>query len=370
MSDNIKKYKDKDGKTKYKFQVYLGIDPLTGKKKRTNRQGFNTLREAKIAKARLLTGVEKTKIEHLTFNEVYNEWWKTYKLGLKATTVYNKECIYSAKLQPIFGNYHIDKITKPIIQKYVNEIISSKSYTVQYTLLKQVLNYALSEGYIDKLPYQGVIVSRKIVEEVKSEPYEYWSDDKVLNFLEVVKNNYSIKWYALFRLFVYTGMRLTEATSLHWEDIDFENNTVNLKRRAKMINGAWDIDTLKTKKSERVVTVDKETLLHLKKWKLKQKFLYNKSNIVFTNKTGEYLNSSSVYIKLNKINKKFNFGKYKIHAFRHNHTSMLVRAGVPLEQISERLGHSDIKTTLNIYNHISKKQKSETVELLLKYLEK
>ena len=58
---NIVKYHNKKGETRYKYNAYLGINPLTGKEKRTNRQGFRTKREAEQDYINLIAGNTKTR---------------------------------------------------------------------------------------------------------------------------------------------------------------------------------------------------------------------------------------------------------------------------------------------------------------------
>lgn len=71
----IKKYTKKDGSIAYQFQAYLGIDPLTGKKRFTTKRGFKSLQEAKIALNRLeyevnTLGVPTSKPKIMTFKEI------------------------------------------------------------------------------------------------------------------------------------------------------------------------------------------------------------------------------------------------------------------------------------------------------------
>lgn len=57
-----------------------------------------------------------------------------------------------------------------------------------------------------------------------------------------------------------------------------------------------------------------------------------------------------------------------IHGFRHSHASALFSAGATVKEVQERLGHSDVKTTLNIYTHVTKSQNKEAVNKLVAYL--
>lgn len=79
----IKKYQDKDGNTRYQFQIYLGTDPLTGKKKTTRRRGFKTKKEAQIVLSRLELDVYNhglpTKNDNSIFSDIYQLWFTQYQ---------------------------------------------------------------------------------------------------------------------------------------------------------------------------------------------------------------------------------------------------------------------------------------------------
>ncbi|WP_436631870.1 Arm DNA-binding domain-containing protein, partial [Latilactobacillus sakei] len=78
---SISKYQ-KDGKTFYKFQVYLGINEQTGKKRYTTRRGFDTLREARLVLSKLELQADSGQLDqqpiNLTFEDVYQQWWAGY----------------------------------------------------------------------------------------------------------------------------------------------------------------------------------------------------------------------------------------------------------------------------------------------------
>ncbi|EME7138811.1 tyrosine-type recombinase/integrase, partial [Enterococcus faecium] len=66
--------------------------------------------------------------------------------------------------------------------------------------------------------------------------------------------------------------------------------------------------------------------------------------------------------------KKYNFNDITIHGFRHTHCSLLFEAGLSIKEVQERLGHSDIHTTMNIYTHVTKKQKERAADKFAAYL--
>lgn len=89
-------YKTKDGKRRYKFQVYLGKDPLTGKRIETTRQGFSTKREAQVALRDLQAdyyqnGWKQQNNKLVTFDDLFYFWFESFKNTVKPNTAYSKK---------------------------------------------------------------------------------------------------------------------------------------------------------------------------------------------------------------------------------------------------------------------------------------
>lgn len=143
---NIKKVILKSGEVRYQFSVYLGVDKITGKKKRTNRS-FSNLNEAKIALKKIqIQGLEnKTQIIHrYTYEDVYVLWLENHKNEIRGTTLASKESKFRKRILPNFGRMPIKEITRLYCQTVVNEwareLEAFNDYVIQARL---VFNYAM-----------------------------------------------------------------------------------------------------------------------------------------------------------------------------------------------------------------------------------
>lgn len=119
----IKKYVKKDGTSAYEFQTYLGINPQTGKQRKTTRRGFTTKQEAKIALARLQVSSKEVDFivnSKKTFEEVANMWLEQYKNTVKASTFTVQKLALSKHVLPLFGKLPISRISIPYCQTQVN----------------------------------------------------------------------------------------------------------------------------------------------------------------------------------------------------------------------------------------------------------
>ena len=89
---------------------------------------------------------------------------------------------------------------------------------------------------------------------------------------------------------------------------------------------------------------------------------------MFTNEQNGLLQQTIPRRWLLKIIDKYNLPYAHVHSFRHVHCSLLFEADASVKEVQERLGHTDVQTTLNIYTHLSKSAKNETINKFVAYL--
>lgn len=365
---NIKKYKDKNGQDRWKFRVYLGTDPKTGKRKSTNRQGFTSLTQAKIVYRDLVAnGLEKTPCK-IKFKDVVDEWLYNYKDSVKDSTYMRTEDAFRLHILPVLGDYYVRHINHQILQEWVKnkatEIVKYKEYA---NYISNVLDYAVSVDYCDKNYMKDIKFPKKIAKKTKTVD-TIWNKEELKEFLDLVEVEKSYKWYAFFRLLAYTGMRRGEIIALEWSDLKGNMLTIS-KSRKREKSGEVTGDT-KTS-TIRQILIDDATLKILHKWKKEQFRLYGRLDIMFNNKFGSYILLNHPIKVLHSVTDKHNLRRIDIHRFRHIHTSMLIYANKnqnSLGAIMDRLGREDIRTTLNIYNHIIGDNKEEVLDEFIKYL--
>ncbi|EQA4766674.1 tyrosine-type recombinase/integrase [Staphylococcus pseudintermedius] len=369
----IKKYKKKDGTTAYMFVAYLGTDPITGKQKRTTRRGFKTEREAKIAEARLQTEVSQNGFlnnDITTFEEVYKLWLEQYENTVRESTYQRVLTLFDTAILEHFKDIPVKKITVPYCQKVINK------WNKQYSDMKairiyesNVLNYAVNLKTIADNPFKYTKAPRK--KETKQDAsMKYYSSDELKQFLTFVEDD--PLYYAIFRTLAFTGFRRGELMALTWNDIDFNKQTITVnKTYARGLNYKLVIQEPKTKSSLRTISIDDKTASILKTWRIHQrveslKYGHNTSNKhqpVFTDVT----NNKSLYPEhtnkvLNAMCDKHHFKRIKVHGFRHTHCSLLFEAGLSIQEVQDRLGHGDIKTNMDIYAHVTEKQRDQVTE--------
>lgn len=378
----IKKYTTKNGETRYLFQTYLGIDPATGKERRTTRRGFKTMKEAKQAERNLLLDVEENGLpsnqsdgfRDPTFEELASLWLENYKTTVKPSTFENVRSKVEKMAEEHFKELKLKKITVAYCQRVVIEL--SKSYVLYnhyLSVINRIFKYAVLMDILDSNPFDKVIKPKSKQTQRKG---NFLTKEELKEFLKLAQTATLSYFFPLVHLMAYTGLRQGEALALKWSDIDFEGKKITVNKTAVRIKEKQSLQTPKTKNSKRVISIDPTTISILKTWKKDQIKIYFKNgkhfegdeNFIFTNQRGDWVHIHNFIRYFKRFIADHGLKHITPHGLRHTHASLLFSAGVEPKNISDRLGHSTIKITLDLYTHITEEQRTDTVEKLLEYM--
>lgn len=370
--------------TFFKVRGYLGVDPLTGKQVNINKGGFNTKKEANNYLRKAILDLENSKYlvvkkeKKNTYQEAYEEWIEIYRNNVKESTLHKTMVVFRDHILPKFGKYKIDLISINSLQKQAYEWHSKyKNYKKMINYTFAVFNYAFRMGYISSNPKDKFIMPKK-VQEQQDDDLKYYTREELITLFKYLEKDATNEWFTFFRLLAYTGIRKGECLALTWNDIDFKNNTLTVNKTISVgLNNKQIIQDPKSFNSFRTISIDTNTMTILKKWKTEQasmllKFGHNsmnKNQLLFsTASRNKMYTLSKPRTILKKVCDKNNFKFIHIHGFRHTHASLLFESGVTMESVKERLGHSDIQTTVNIYTHITQKNKDKTAKKFANYM--
>ncbi len=376
-------YKDKDNKRKWKFRGYITTDPITGKKLYTSQRNFDTKAEAQAAyddlKREILRG--KSKQKNITFEELYWEWLDHHRnSGVKPSTVATNRRFLEPHALPKLGKLKLDKITVAYCQKLVNAWYDKyKQYHYIRRAVGQVMAYGVAMEYMDSNPMRKTLLPRK--KEDEKAP-NFYNKKELMAFMDYVEKLDNYKYYAFFWLLAITGMRRSEALALYVSDINIFNRTLTIGKTISTDENRRNIlQTPKTKSSYRTISLDDKTIRILQKWIAIQKeellklghnmndrkqflFVNADNKVMYPQIANDWL--TWIYDKAEKEG--ITFKRITPHGFRHTACSLMFESGASINEVQKRLGHKDVKTTMNIYSHVTPQQAENTSQKLADYL--
>ncbi|WP_212774275.1 site-specific integrase [Polycladomyces abyssicola] len=182
--------------------------------------------------------------------------------------------------------------------------------------------------------------------------------------------------FALFFLAISTGLRRGELLGLKWGDVDFDRGILVVRRTVqRTVNGLIVKEQPKTDNSRRLVNISPATVDVLRQHQKRQaeemlKFGLRDIEFIFTNTVGNLMEPRKVNHIFDRIIGKAGIPKIRFHDLRHTHATMLLKQGIHPKIVSERLGHSSIGITLDIYSHVIPSMQREAAVAIDQVLQK
>ena len=411
-------YVQKRGKV---YQYQFAIASIDGKRKYKNKSGFRTKSEAIEAGVKAYN--EYINVGHciepskMSYSDYLDYWMKEHcEINLKYHTIQAYQNIIKNHIKPKLGFYMLSQLTTSVIQEFINNIYLEKGFSKNFLknilkVLKGSLGYATDVvGFIKVNPSLKVRLPKYDIPD--SDPVYILSNEEVEKILERFSNNPCV--YYAFLTAYYTGLRVSEVFGLTWDDIDFVKRTITVNKnilkknqaggtKKRLISGnsttVWYFGTCKTKGSYRTIEIGDTLLKALKKYKEEQiqnrkdygdtymkhykKIVNNPYNnkpeikiinayaelevpleevkLVFLKKNGVFEGTDSCKYPFKVIHYELGI-PCRFHDFRDTHATRLIEAGADIKAVSKRLGHSNMRTTYEIYVKVTTKMESDTVE--------
>ncbi len=281
------------------------------------------------------------------FSKSVYSWLKSAKIRCKKTTYSNYQYIVDAHILPEFKDIKIKDLNNDLVNSFTEKLLANKleAKTVKdiLVIVKQICKYA----GID------IVISMPKVKKNSIQILEKKEQQILEKFLQ---ENISFKNLGIY-LCLYTGLRIGEICALKWENIDLENGNIYIKETITRIKNSDSkskqktiilIDSPKSMSSFRVIPLP-AFLTHLFKTTIKN---VNESDYFLTG-TKNYIEPRNYFNYYKRIMKKLGIKDYNFHALRHTFATRCVESGFDPKLLSEILGHSSVKITLERYVHPS-----------------
>lgn len=295
-----------------------------------------------------------------SFSEVVQIWLNSIKHTVKESTYSNYTMKVEKHILPQLGNICYEKLTVDMLNDFVSDRLSaglSAKYVSDISILiKSVCKYAHRQyGYTDKAEFMVLPQREKQSEKRLLTSYE--QDILILQLMEdITPCNAGILLSAA------TGIRIGELCALKWSDIDLEKSILTVSRTMQRIKDNEDggtkivITSPKSRTSLREIPIP-----DFLKGMLQQ--LKSSDDCFFLTGTRSFIEPRTMQYRFKSVLKKFDLPQTNFHALRHMFATKCVSLGVDVKTLSEILGHSSVKITLERYVHSSFERKKVCMKL-------
>lgn len=366
---------------KWRVDISDGYDAVTGNQKRHRKTVFKTRREAeryeadyRINKLHQIKHKDKVTVSYL-YSLVKEE---DELRGNKRGTIDSQESYYRVYISKYFKNADMRTISITDIKEYRNWLknqpsvkggtLTNSHVNQQMIFVHKMFDVAIANRIRQDNPCNGL---RRLPQQHKE--MAYYTPEQFKQFDSLFEED-EYSFQLLYRVLMYTGVRIGEALALTWEQINLDEKYIDVKYSAYYRNGKVHIGTVKTSQSNRRIYIHSGFAEELREWKVRQfeflqEFTQNSSSLQIYQTTPEVLTGPNVsnFRVILKKRMPDNLKLIRNHDFRHSHAAFLVSQGLRNGEgkdyifftLMKRLGHSSINTTINVYSHLFPTQQKE-----------
>jgi len=264
---------------------------------------------------------------------------------------------------PVLGNISLQKLTAAQVQDYYMRslerapangrkgTISARTIRLTHSVIREALQHALEWGMVTRNVADATKPPRAVRPQV-----QVWNAEEVQAFLRSAESDcYSPLWLVALT----TGMRQGELLGLRWEDLDVARGVLHIRHTLSAVKGVRELKKPKTNSARRTITLSSQCISALKQHRAVQIAhslavgpAWQGNDAVFAASTGAWLDHGNVTRNFNAIVRKAEVKRIPFHSLRHTHATLLLKEGVNVKVVSERLGHANIGITLDTYAHV------------------
>ncbi|WP_438316513.1 tyrosine-type recombinase/integrase [Sporosarcina sp. FA9] len=305
--------------------------------------------------------------EKMTFTAFAEEWKEKFAENeLSETTYIAHLSRLDNHIIPVIGHLSMDGIRPMMLDSLLLNLtrkdgtdkpLSNSSKEDIFKTLKSIFKFAKNRRIIKTDPMDG-LSKPKNKNEAKRVVNVYEPEEVTALFKAIGDEPYH--WRVFVVLALTGGLRRGELLGLEWSSVDFENSRIDINQTiVKGRNGPL-IKSPKTETSERLVSLPVSVMDELKRYrvhwleeklKMGDKRTEREREWLFCNEDGTHFSPDTPGRWWRRFAERSKFRYIRLHDWRHTSATLLIAQGVHAKIISERLGHSNIKITMDTYGH-------------------
>lgn len=332
---------------------------------KTEKEAYANLQRAldDLKQGKTVRGLKQTVEQYLT------HWLEdSRRLKIKPGTLRNYRIILRVYLLPEFGHVRLDQMSREQIQSFCTELFDegiSPAYIKQiHMLFSSALQEAVDDGILARNPCDRVTLPRQ--EQYKA---RFLTLEEGRRLIAAAKGH---RLWLFLLVMLTTGARRGELTGLRWSDLDLKNGELYIRRTVTRLPGMGFVEgSPKSASSMRKVRLSQPVLDALEDQKryiddlrVRAGACWRENNLVFPNKSGGYLDRWVIRCQFKQIWSEAGLSYLRFHDLRHSAATLLLAAGVNIKVVQEMLGHSNARTTLQMYGHVLPDMQKDAIDKL------
>ncbi len=359
------------------YWIDVGKD-ADGKRKQETKGGFLTKRAADEAMREVL--VKLARNEHArpskeTLAEFLRRWLPSAKARIRPSTFAMYDSLCEKQVIPALGGVKLQNLTAARLNTFYADLLdhgrrfagrgqrraaprpttraglSATTVRAIHGVMRHALSDAVRWGDLLRNPAEHATPPKKDTPEMRT-----WTAEQARAFLESISYD---RLYAAYALALTTGLRRGELLGLAWRDVDLEAAWLNVRRTVITVNRSVQFSTPKTSAGRRSVALDAGMVELLRQHRLRQLkerhdlglAAQQPDDLVFASIEGEPLHPEAFSDAFGRLAKAAGLPRIRLHDLRHTAATLLLAAGVHPKVVQERLGHSSVSITLDLYSH-------------------
>ena len=272
-----------------------------------------------------------------TFENVAHDWWCEIEPTLAPNSLRNYSPAYERAVSE-FGKADVAKITAKEIEKYINRFAKTyakKTVITQRQIIRQIMNKAQREGYIQYNPAEAVLLPKNLPQKKRHAP----TQDQIQKIKDIVNDEFGLFAFLIY----YAGCRRGEALALRYEDIDRDEKRISISKSVYYVGTRPNIKPPKSDSGERDVPLLDDLAAHLPD---------RKYGYIFSDDGGKSpLNDHRLTGLYDRYRERTGVN-VSPHEIRHGYATALHDAGVDFKTAQRLLGHAQLSTTMDIYTDV------------------
>lgn len=371
-----------DGRWEARYTV--GYDTGTGKQIQRSIYG-KTQKEVRQKLSEVTTDIDKgtyTEPSRLSLSAWLMIWLEEYTGNVKPFTLRAYEDRIKLHIIPALGAIKLSSLSAPMVQRFVNSLskehdgkpaLSPKTIKNVHGVLHKALGQAVIIGYIRSNPADHCTLPRIVTKEIQP------LDNEVsAQFLREAAKD---KYYKIFLVDLFTGLRQGEILGLSWNDVDFKTNTLTVRQqlqREKKANGIYYLAPLKNDKTRQIqvarsvmnVLKERRREQALERFAAGERWTNQFPDLVFTTELGGCISHTTVRKHFKRIVDRIGRPDARFHDLRHSYAVASIQNGDDLKTVQENLGHYSASFTLDVYGHVTDRMKADSAKRMEEYINK